>query len=867
MKRKLLFAVLLTLTIISKGISGEKLVISTWLKSETHTVILPVFAKTENTSGETFKISELLNFDQADISEHFPIENKELGYFNNERLSWMQDISDSSGFIFPKDDSTSQNPQIAYLAVYINADRFLKTSLEIKSAHMLRVWINGEPIGSKTTVEQQENTVGKVSKDLTLTRGKHLLLIKTLKTPEASLAWKIMANLEIKEPFNISDLAIETHPKTRKHIDHILEGVKISNIQPSQDGKYYIVSYSRALPSDQYERWSEIRLTTDRKLLHSFRHARISQIKWLPNSNRISYINSSSGKSTLFLLDFLTGEINELMKDMEKLSGYTWAPNEEFIVYSKTEEGSSTETDIRQVLGMEDRQGSFRSRSFLYYYNANSGYHKRLTYGNLTTSLQDISPNSKKIIFSQSYPDYTQRPFSLQNMFILDLENYFLDTLWMDEPWGLSVKFSPDGKKLLATGTPESFGGIGKNVPADMIANTSDRQGYIYDLNTKEITAFTRNFAPSLGSVYWHVPDNMIYMITTDKDFRTLYKYNPEKQEIRKVDLGVDYLNSFSLARNTHSAIATASQSNQPEKHFTVNLRNLKTEVIENTEEKIYQYVEFGEVKDWNFTTKAGQEIIGRVYYPPGFDREKTYPAIVYYYAGTTPVGRTFAGRYPFNLWAGNDYIVYVLQPSGAIGFGQEFSAAHVNNWGITVADEIIEGTQKFLNSHPFVNKEKVGCAGASYGGFMTMLLLTRTDIFAAAISHAGISSISSYWGEGYWGYSYSSSASANSYPWNNKELYVEQSPLFHADKIQTPLLLLTGDSDTNVPPGESIQLYTALKILDRPVELVMIKDQDHHILATSKRRQWNNVIMAWWDKYLKDQNEWWEDQFPANNY
>ena len=87
-------------------------------------------------------------------------------------------------------------------------------------------------------------------------------------------------------------------------------------------------------------------------------------------------------------------------------------------------------------------------------------------------------------------------------------------------------------------------------------------------------------------------------------------------------------------------------------------------------------------------------------------------------------------------------------------------------------------------------------------------------DIFAAAISHAGISDITSYWGEGYWGYSYSALATANSYPWNARDIYVEQSPLFHADKINTPILFLHGSVDTNVPVGESIQMFTALKLL-----------------------------------------------------
>lgn len=175
------------------------------------------------------------------------------------------------------------------------------------------------------------------------------------------------------------------------------------------------------------------------------------------------------------------------------------------------------------------------------------------------------------------------------------------------------------------------------------------------------------------------------------------------------------------------------------------------------------------------------------MYYPPGFDKNKKYPCIVNYYGGTSPITRNFGGRYPLNLYTAQGYIVYVLQPSGATGFGQEFSALHVNDWGTIVADEIIYGVNKFLAAHPFVDTTRLGCIGASYGGFMTMYLLTRTNIFSAAVSHAGISSISSYWGEGYWGYSYSAIASASSFPWNRKDIYVRQSPLFNADKIATP--------------------------------------------------------------------------------
>lgn len=126
----------------------------------------------------------------------------------------------------------------------------------------------------------------------------------------------------------------------------------------------------------------------------------------------------------------------------------------------------------------------------------------------------------------------------------------------------------------------------------------------------------------------------------------------------------------------------------------------------------------------------------------------------------------------------------------------------------------------------------------------MTQYLQTQTDIFAAAISHAGISDHTSYWGEGYWGYSYSEVSMANSYPWSNPDLFVKQSPLFNADKIHTPLLFLHGDADVNVPVGESIQMFTALKLLGRETAFVAVTGQDHHIVDYGKRIQWQTRFL-----------------------
>ena len=94
--------------------------------------------------------------------------------------------------------------------------------------------------------------------------------------------------------------------------------------------------------------------------------------------------------------------------------------------------------------------------------------------------------------------------------------------------------------------------------------------------------------------------------------------------------------------------------------------------------------------------------------------------------------------------------------------------------------------------------------------------------------------------------------------PWSNPDLFVKQSPLFNADKIHTPLLFLHGDADVNVPVGESIQMFTALKLLGRETAFVAVTGQDHHIVDYGKRIQWQNTIFAWFAKWLQDDATWW---------
>jgi len=514
------------------------------------------------------------------------------------------------------------------------------------------------------------------------------------------------------------------------------------------------------------------------------------------------------------------------------------------------------------MIGIDDRQTGYRDRTYIYRYFFETGVVQQITFGRQSASLNDITDDVRYLLFSTSEEDLSQRPFRKSSLYMLDLATMTVDTIWKDQAYTYSAQFSPDGKKLLIHGAPEAFNGIGLNIDEGQIANSYDTQSFIMDLATRKVDPVTKYFNPSITAQEWNPGDNFIYYRVEEADRVNVYRYMPDRRKFEKLPLKEDVIRSFDISRNGRWATYTGVSVSNSNRGYLLDLKTGESTLISDPYAKQLNTLELGEVVDWKFTSSFGDEIDGRYYLPPNFDPAKKYPLIVYYYGGTSPTSRGFESTYPLHVYAAQDYVVYTLQPSGTTGYGQEFSARHVNAWGERTAEEIIEGVQQFVAAHPFVDGTKVGNIGASYGGFMTQYLITKTDIFTASVSHAGISNITSYWGEGYWGYSYSAGASAGSYPWNNPKLYTEQSPLFHADKINTPLLLLHGTADTNVPIGESIQMYTALKLLNKPVEFIQVEGENHAIYNYDKRIAWNNAIYAWFAKWLKGDSRWWDSMF-----
>ncbi len=858
-----------TTTFAQENAGNQKIVIYEWLKAGNFTLNLPAFDSVENVKGEKFSIKNLLTYSYLDVNQLKPAEKSQFAW-KGENFEWEKLKAAKDDFVFAEKKVEKDKNQLAFFAAYLEAGRWMKATVDVSSAQLFEVYMDGKLLTSKTSADAKDaEKIGNASKEVELEKGKHLLIIKSLKPFSNVTDWKIKAEIVCDTAkFGAGMLTTSLSPETMMNIGQLLNGTSVSSVSVSPNGAWVLINYSKIVPPDGNDQgWTEVRELSTGRLFQTFRHSEASGFGWVPVGSQLSYQTSDKGKTTIWVFDIEKMNEQAILENITDFAGFDWSNDGTFIIYSISEKPDENKSGLNKLEGMSDRWPWWRNRGFLYKLDIKSGVTERLTFGHLATDLNDISPDGKKILFSQNIPDFTQRPYSKQILMEMNLETFKVDTIWFKN-FGGSCQYSPDGKSLLVTGSPAMFGKVGVSVKGDLIPNDYDNQAYIYNLSNGEVEPITLSFNPSIGQAEWSEFDpETIYFMAEDRTYRKIFRYNLISRSFTEIKSGFDVVAGFSLARQKPTIVCTGSSISTPPFASAINLQTGEIKTIADPRKKDFENVIFGKTEDWNFNNDSNVEIEGRVYYPPNFDKTKKYPLIVNYYAGTSPIERSFGGRYPLNVYAAQGYVVYVLQPSGATGYGQTFSAMHVNNWGITVADEIIKGTRLFIETHDFIDAQKVGCIGASYGGFMTMLLQTRTDIFAAAISHAGISSISSYWGEGYWGYLYNSVAAANSFPWNNSRIYIEQSPLFNANKINTPLLLLHGSEDTNVPTGESIQLYTALKLLGKPVEMIEIEGQNHHILDYKKRIRWQNTIFAWFDKWLNDQPEWWENLYPKGNF
>lgn len=484
-----------------------------------------------------------------------------------------------------------------------------------------------------------------------------------------------------------------------------------------------------------------------------------------------------------------------------------------------------------------------KKRSRLYIYDLEKEEYKALT--DYITNIGEFSlnDNKDKVVFISN--KFENKMNLTDSLYIYDIKN---DELKNIDSNGFSydyARFIKDDKLIINATNMKNYG-INEN-----------GKFYTYDLNKDEMKCITPDFGKSVwnsvgsdvrygASSSVKADGNYLYFITTENDSSYINRID-ENGNIQKLVKNKGSVDGFSVKNG---------------EIYFIGLRDLKLQEIYKLDEK--EEIQISNFNNWlqkertlsqveNYSVENdGITIDGFIIKPVNFDKNKKYPAILDIHGGPKTVyGNVF--YHEMQYWANQGYVVFFCNPRGSDGKGNDFADIR-GKYGTIDYDDIMKFTDKVLEQYSFIDKDKVGVTGGSYGGFMTNWIIGHTSRFRAAASQRSISNWTSMYSTTDIGY-YFTQDQIGETPWSDNEKLWWHSPLKYADKVNTPTLFIHGEKDYRCWVVEGIQMFTALKYHNIESKLCIFKDENHELSRSGKpksRIERLEQITNWFDKYLK---------------
>lgn len=395
--------------------------------------------------------------------------------------------------------------------------------------------------------------------------------------------------------------------------------------------------------------------------------------------------------------------------------------------------------------------------------------------------------------------------------------------------------FSPDGTKIAF----QSMERDGYEADLDRL--------FIYDISAGKRTWLSKGFEFDVENINWDNNQNVLftcsYLGTTQ-----IFGISTADAKIIQITEGVHDLGPISIKSGTLVA-GVVSMSMAPEVS-SVDMGTGAVKQLTSINKHIYESVKMGKVEERYIKTKDNKDLQMWVVYPPDFDPSKKYPALLFCNGGPqTPVSQFWSYRWNFQMMASQGYIVFAPNRRGNSGFGQAWKEQISGDYGGLNMQDYLDATDAMARE-PFVNANKLGAVGASYGGFSVFYLAgIHGGRFQTFISHCGMFNFTSWYGttEELW---FPGKDLEGPY-WISPKSY-SYSPHLRVEEWDTPILIITGANDFRIPYTQSLEAFQAAQLLNIPSRLLFFEDETHFVLKPQNAIIWQREFFEWLDQYLK---------------
>lgn len=360
-----------------------------------------------------------------------------------------------------------------------------------------------------------------------------------------------------------------------------------------------------------------------------------------------------------------------------------------------------------------------------------------------------------------------------------------------------------------------------------------------------------RGFDLSVDEVALSSDGNTIYFTAGDHGYENVYKVPVTGGPQQKV-AGNIFASNLAVAPD-NTFVFVSSTLSGPAEIFRGNAGSVIALTHVNNELMAQAKLRPAEETEW--TGALGKKIHGFVVKPVDFDPNKKYPLIVIIHGGPqSAFNNNWGYRWNPQIFANAGYVVFQPNPRGSTGYGQQFTNEISGDWGGKPYVDIMNGVADVLRRNSFIDRARIGAAGASYGGYMVDWILGHNNDprfrFKTLVSHAGVYNLTSMYGatEELWFPEWEFKGT----PWSNPAMYARWSPNMFVRNFKTPTLVTAGELDFRVPYTQSLELYTALQRNGIESKLILFPDEGHWILKPQNSAFWYHNVLDWFDKHLK---------------
>jgi dipeptidyl aminopeptidase/acylaminoacyl peptidase len=565
--------------------------------------------------------------------------------------------------------------------------------------------------------------------------------------------------------------------------------------------------------------------------------------RWSPDGKSLAFLSArDGGKTQIWILSRSGGEARRVSNLENGASSFEWSPDgTRFVCLTRTGPPPSKTSDVRHYTHIYYKfndTGYFdEKRSHVAIVDVRTGAAKQITDGDDWNDLDPHwSPDSTRIAFVSNR---TGKEFDLDHnsdIWTIPANGGSLTRISDHAGPDTSPRWSPDGTRIAFLGAEDEDA-----APLVYIAPA---------LGGKASVAINKSFDQTAMELMWAEQGRAIYLDSGVGGETHLYRMDASTGALTAVTKGPRAVRSASVNDASHEMVYLSNDFAELDDLYVRDASGTERQLT-HLNASLWEQRSLAKVERLSYKASDGWPVDGFLVKPIGWQAGKKYPMVLSIHGG--PAGMYGVDWYhEFQVYAARGWAVFFCNPRGSTGYGRKFQRGVVHEWGGKAYTDIMTGVEEALKQNPWIDRERLGVTGGSYGGYMTNWITTQTNIFRAAVTLRSISNFISDDGTRDGAYGHEKDFGGNIF--ENYDEYWKYSPLHYASKVKTPTLVLHSDNDFRVPIEQGEQWFRALQHFGVTSEIVMFPRENHNLTRTGEPKhlvESLNWQCYWFDRFL----------------